>query len=111
MQATVSTAAVHDGLVYIVEERGYVHCLDAKTGQRYWEHDTKSSVLGSTYWVDGKIYLGTQSGDINIFEHGTTYKAPRQVEMDEGLKSTPVVANGVLYITTPNKVYAISAGK
>jgi outer membrane protein assembly factor BamB len=111
MQATVSTAAVHDGLVYIVEERGYVHCLDAKTGQRYWEHDTKSSVLGSTYWVDGKIYLGTQSGDINILEHGTTYKAPRQVEMDEGLKSTPVVANGVLYITTPNKVYAISAGK
>ena len=110
-QRTISTASIHDGLVYIAEERGYLQCLDAKTGQHYWEHDFKSDILGSTYWVDGKIYINTSDGEVNIFEHGKTLKEPRKVEMDESLKSTPLVADGVLYITTPHKIYAISAGK
>src|SRR5262249_24848084 len=32
---TLSTAAVHDGLVYIAELAGYLHCLDANTGEQY----------------------------------------------------------------------------
>jgi outer membrane protein assembly factor BamB len=110
-QRTISTASVHDGLVYITEERGFLQCLDAKTGQHYWEHDFKSEILGSTYWVDGKIYIGTGDAEVNIFEHGKTRKEPLKIEMDEPLKSTPLVANGVLYITTPHKIYALSAGK
>jgi outer membrane protein assembly factor BamB len=110
-QMTISTASVHDGLVYIAEARGFVQCLDARTGQHYWEHDVKNDILGSTYWVDGKIYLGNVGGDVFIYEHGKTLKVFRQFEMDEGIKSTPVVANGVLYLATPHQVFAISAGK
>ena len=46
---TLSTAAVHDGLVYIAELAGYLHCLDAKTGERYWDHDFRASVWGSRW--------------------------------------------------------------
>ena len=56
--ATISTPCVHDGLVYIPELAGYMHCLDAKSGQRYWEHDFKATVWGSAYYVDGKVYVG-----------------------------------------------------
>lgn len=123
---TISTAAVKDGLVYINEEAGYAHCLDAKTGQRYWDHDFKGSVWGSPYWVDGKIYVGTEDGDIVIFEHGKerkfyhegklqaskAYKDVRPAaNMDDVFHGTPVVANGVLYIATRAKVYAIAARK
>src|SRR5262249_13460078 len=38
--SSVSTCAIHDGLLYTAEERGYIYCLDAKTGQKYWEHDS-----------------------------------------------------------------------
>ena len=31
---TMSTCAVHDGLVYAAELAGYLHCLDAKTGKQ-----------------------------------------------------------------------------
>src|SRR5262249_46858058 len=34
---TMSTCSVHDGLVYIAELAGYVHCLDVKTGQPKWK--------------------------------------------------------------------------
>ncbi len=109
--STISTAAVHDGLVYIAEEAGYMHCLDAATGQRHWDHDFKATVWGSPYWVDGKIYIGTEDGEILIFQHGKTRKVLATVNMDGCVWSTPVVANGVLYVTTRFKLHAIAIGK
>jgi outer membrane protein assembly factor BamB len=108
---TISTAAIHDGLVYIPEERGYMHCLDAATGQAYWEHDFRTGIWGSPYWVDGKIYQCSEDGDVHIFAHGKVLKKIGTIDMDDKLQSTPVVVNGVLYIATVKRVYAISAGK
>lgn len=104
---TMSTAAVHDGLVYIAEEQGYIYCLDAATGKKYWDHDFLSAVWGSPYWADGKVYIGSEDGEIFIFAHGKDKKLIRQINMDEPIHSTPVVANGVLYIATRSKLYAI----
>ncbi|HYV36027.1 MAG TPA: PQQ-binding-like beta-propeller repeat protein, partial [Gemmataceae bacterium] len=107
--ATSSTAAIHDGLVYIAEQHGYLQCLDAKTGQRYWEHDFKAAVFGSAYWVNGKIYVCAKDTQCHIFEHGKEYQPPRSVEVDDSSDSAPVVANGVLYILSPSKLWAIGA--
>lgn len=125
--SSICTACVHDGLVYIPEERGYLHCLDAKTGKRYWEHDFKTGVWSSAYYVDGKIYMTTEEGTVYIFEHGKNRKwyidgklhtpdgskqdAKGSVDIEGGVHSTPVVANGVLYLTTHSKLYAIHNGK
>ena len=108
---SISTAAVHDGLVYIAEETGYMHCLDAKTGQRYWEHDFRATVWGSPYWVDGKVYIGTDDGEVIIFQHGKDRKVLATVSVDAAVHTTPVVANGVLYVQTRSHLYAISKGK
>jgi outer membrane protein assembly factor BamB len=122
--STMSTASVHDGLVYIAEQQGYLHCLDAKTGQRYWQHDFLAGCWGSTYWADGKIYVVTDVGVAHIFLHGKERKYYYQgrphvptaeddiklqpgIAMDDYVNSTPVVANGVLYILTKSKLYAI----
>ena len=67
---TMSTCAIHDGLVYVAELAGYLHCLDAKTGKKYWDHDLKAKTWSSPYWVDGKIYIGNDKGVMTIFEHG-----------------------------------------
>jgi outer membrane protein assembly factor BamB len=104
---TLSTAAVHDGLCYIAEQEGILHCLDAKTGEHYWEHDTESPVWSSPYWVDGKIYLGTDKSGVFIFEPGKKKKLLTQVEMEGLIRATPTAVNGVLYIMTENTLYAI----
>lgn len=109
--STMSTAAVHDELIYIPEETGYLHCLDAKTGERYWDHDFKASVWGSPYYVDGKVFVGTDDGEVVIFAPGKTRKVLATNEMDGAVQSTPVVANGVLYIIARSKLYAIANGK
>jgi outer membrane protein assembly factor BamB len=110
---TMSTCSVHDGLVYVADLAGYVHCLDAKTGKPKWKepYDLKANVWGSTYWVDGKVYIGTEDGDVFIFTHGKDPKdeKPRKIEMEHSVKSTPIVCNGVLYVMTETTLYAIEA--
>jgi outer membrane protein assembly factor BamB len=108
---TLSTCAVHDGLVYIAEMVGYMHCLDAKTGVHYWDDDVRAGIWGSPLYADGKVFLGTEDGEVIVWEHGKKMKQLAKIAMDEGIHSTPVVANGVLYFSTYSKLYAIAATK
>jgi outer membrane protein assembly factor BamB len=108
---TLSTCSVHDGLVYVAELSGYFHCLDAKTGQKYWDHNVEAAVWSSPYWVDGKIYLGNDDGKIFVFKHGKTKGEPAVVDMNSKyVRATPVVANGVMYVIaeTKTRLYAIA---
>jgi outer membrane protein assembly factor BamB len=105
---TLSTVAVHDGLVYEAELAGYLHCLDAKTGEEYWVHNLEAPIWASPYWVDGKIYQGNDQGQVSIFAHGKEKKLLAQVDMGGKVRATPVVVNGVLYVMTENKLYAIA---
>jgi outer membrane protein assembly factor BamB len=108
---TLSTCAVHDGLCYAGEYDGVLHCLDAQTGQQYWEHEMRADTWSSPYWVDGKVYIGNEVGKVLIFEHGKTKKLVNTVQMKNKVRATPVVVNGVMYIVTENpcRLWAVAA--
>jgi outer membrane protein assembly factor BamB len=105
---TLSTCAVHDGLLYTADLEGFVYCLDARTGHKYWEHDLKSETWASPYWVDDKVYIGDKDGDMYIFAHGKEKKQLGQIEIGRPVNSPVVAANGVLYIMTDSNLYAIA---
>ncbi len=104
---TMSTAAVADGLIYLGEQEGFLHCLDARTGKKYWDHDLKGSTWSSPYVVDGKVYMGNDKNKLQIFAHGKEKKKIAEIDMKGMVRATPVAANGVLYVMTENKLYAI----
>lgn len=104
---SLSTPSIVDGLVYVPDYSGFVHCLDAETGKPYWVFDTKSHIWGSTLVADGKVYVGTEDGDLIILAAGKTMKEIGRVDMRAPVYSSPVVANGVMYIATPTHLYAI----
>jgi outer membrane protein assembly factor BamB len=107
---SISTAAVADGLVYIPDFQGFLHCLDASTGKNYWTFDMLASVWGSPLVADGKVYLGDEDGDVAVLKAGTEMKKIAEIDMGNSVYSTPVPANGVLYIMTRSDLYAIAGG-
>jgi outer membrane protein assembly factor BamB len=106
---SISTAAVADGRVYLSDMKGLLHCLDVKTGKPYWTYDTMAPVWGSPLVADGKVYLGDQDGDVVVLKAGTELKKIAEIDMGGSVYSTPVPANGVLYIMTRSDLYAIAA--
>jgi outer membrane protein assembly factor BamB len=104
---TMSTCAIHEDILYVAELDRYLHCLDANTGKPHWSFDTKSAIWSSPYYADGKVYLGTDSGTVFVFEHGTKLKKLAENDMEGAVRATPIAANGVLFVMTENKLYAI----
>jgi outer membrane protein assembly factor BamB len=105
---SMSTAASADGLVYLSDLKGILHCVDAKTGIPYWTFDMMAPVWGSPLVADGKVYLGDQDGDVAVLKVGTEMKKISEIDMANAVYSTPVPANGVLYIMTRSELYAIA---
>jgi outer membrane protein assembly factor BamB len=108
IRRSISTAAVADGLVYISDFSGYLHCLDAKTGQPYWTHDLLAAVWGSPFLVDGKVYLGDEDGDVVVLAHGKEKKVLAEMNMGSAVYGTIVPANGVLFINNRSQLFAIA---
>jgi outer membrane protein assembly factor BamB len=108
IKRSISTGAIVNGLLFYADFTGYLHCLDVNTGQPYWIHDTLSAVWGSPMAIDGKVYLGDEDGDVLIMEAGKQYKLISTVNMGSNVYSTPVPANGTLFVTNRNQLLAIA---
>jgi outer membrane protein assembly factor BamB len=104
---TVSTCAVHDGLVYITEVRNVLHCLDARTGRPYWVADLEAEVWGSPFYADGKVFVGTGGGEVQVFAAGKVKRRLGALDVQDAVYTTPVAANGRLYFATMRQLFAI----
>jgi len=102
-----STPSVHDGLVFVADCGQVVHCVDAKTGKPYWTHETGGEVWASTLVADGKVYIGTRRGDFWVLAAGRDKKIISSIKLNSPIHGSPVAANGVLYIATMKKLYAV----
>ncbi|MGH9339720.1 MAG: PQQ-binding-like beta-propeller repeat protein [Acidobacteriota bacterium] len=111
IRRSISTAAVHEGLVYYPDFSGFFHCLDARTGEVAWVHDAFAAIWGSPMVVDGKVYLGDEDGDVVVLEAGRELKVIGEMNMGSSVYSTPVPANGALFIATRNRLYALAEGE
>jgi len=108
MHRTMATATVYNGLVFIPDFSGFLHCLDAQTGQQYWFKDLESEIWGSCLACDGKIYVGDRDGDVTIFAADNTGRQIAQHNMGDSVFGSPVYANGTLYILGMKRLFAIS---
>jgi outer membrane protein assembly factor BamB len=108
IRRSISTPSIHEGLVYIPDFSGFLHCLDAKTGQVYWTHDVFAAVWGSTMVIDGKVYLGDEDGDVVVLQAGKTKKVLGEINMGSAVYATVVPANGRLFVNNRNQLFALS---
>lgn len=108
---TISTVAIHDGLLYAADLSGFLYCLDANTGEHFWTYDAFAAVWGSPYVVDGKVYLGDEDGDVAILKAGKTMELLHEINMGSAVYTTPVAKNGVLYVTNRSTLFALAISK
>ncbi|MCC6143060.1 MAG: PQQ-binding-like beta-propeller repeat protein [Candidatus Hydrogenedentes bacterium] len=105
-----STPAVHDGLIFIGDDKGNAHCVDAASGEGLWSHKMRGDIWGSALVADGKVYIGSRGKELCVFSASRDLNVLATMKLDAAMASTPVAANGVLYISTLKTLYAIAPG-
>jgi outer membrane protein assembly factor BamB len=106
-QPSASTPSISNGLTYITDCGKNLYCIDAENGQPYWTHKLKMDSWSSALVADKKIYVGSRGNDFWILEEGKTLNVLDSIALDSPINSTPVASQGVMYISTTNKLYAI----
>jgi outer membrane protein assembly factor BamB len=109
IRRSISTVAVADGLLYAADFSGFLHALDAATGTPHWTFDMLAAVWGSPLVADGKVYLGDEDGDVVVLQAGKALKKIAEINMGSAVYSTPVPANGVLYLMNASQLFAVIA--
>lgn len=112
MHRTIGTCAIKDDVIYVADFSGLLHCLDARgeNGQAkvHFTYDMFAQSWGSPLITDGHVYVGDEDGDVAIFEFGAQYNEPiEEINMGSSVYSTPIAANGRIYVSTKDKLFAI----
>ena len=106
----VGTPIAKDGLLYVGDLGGTIHCLDAATGAHVWKHETNEPIWGSLLLAGDRLYVGTVEGSMTVLRAGRRKELLAQIEMDAPLYSRPALIGDALYLATAHRLYLI-AGK
>ena len=102
------TPVENDGLLYVGDVGGFVHCLDAATGATVWKHDTLGAIWGSLLLAGDRLYVGNEDGTMTVLRAGREKKVLAQIEMGAPLYSRPALVGDALYLATANRLYLIA---
>jgi HEAT repeat protein/outer membrane protein assembly factor BamB len=98
-----------DGLLYVGDVGGTVHCLDAATGAHVWKHETNGAIWGCLLLAGDRLYVGNEDGTMTVLRAGRRTQLLAQIEMDAPLYSPPALVGDALYLATANRLYLIAA--
>jgi outer membrane protein assembly factor BamB len=107
IRRSVSTGAIFNGILFYSDFSGFLHALDVKTGKPFWTHDMFAAIWGSPMVIDGKVYLGDEDGDVAVLAADRTMKLIAESNMGSSVYSTPVPANGALFVVNRNQLFAL----
>jgi outer membrane protein assembly factor BamB len=105
---------VSDGqYVYLVNDRGIVHCLDLKTGSVVYgpQRLRPGTYTASPVLADGRIYVTNEDGVTSVFSAGPRFELVAENAIDEYTLSSVAVSNGQIFLRAEKHLYAIGGKK
>ncbi|MEI6576653.1 MAG: PQQ-binding-like beta-propeller repeat protein [Bacteroidota bacterium] len=93
--------------LFLPTSYGTMVCYDAKTGNKYWEHDFATPTYASPMLVDGNIYQLDKKGVMHVFKADKAYHSIKESSLGEGSVCTPAFIDGKIIIRGDKNLYCI----
>ncbi|HEU4794318.1 MAG TPA: PQQ-binding-like beta-propeller repeat protein [Pyrinomonadaceae bacterium] len=109
----VPTPVTDGKYFYIVNDRGIVWCLDAKTGTEvYGQQRIKTGTYSaSPVLADGKIYVTNEEGVTTVLAAGPKFEVLAENPLNDYCLSSPAISDGKIFIRTSGHLFAIGSKK
>jgi len=106
-QNQMLTPVIKDGLIYTINTRNILMCIDAATGKEIWSTHVTSNYNASPIYVNGNIWFFSVKGEVLIIKAGREYEVVAQNQMDSGIWATPAILRNSVIMRTQKYLYRI----
>lgn len=107
LHRTICTPIIHDGLIFVGDNYGQVHCVDLETGKRLWANDQMARIWGCMVLAGDRLYVGDDGGTLFVYRAARKLEILAKIEMPAPLYSAPAVAGDTMYLATAQHLYAL----
>lgn len=105
----VPTPVTDGRYVYVINDRGIMWCLDARTGQEIYGRQRlrPATYSGSPVLADGRIYVTDEDGVTSVVRAGPKFEILAENDIGEHTLSSPAISDGQIFIRTESFLYAV----
>jgi outer membrane protein assembly factor BamB len=104
----LSTPVIKDGLIYNVDTKNIMMCLDATTGETIWSKRLRGKYNSSPVIAAGHVYFSSTNGETTVVMEGRELSIVSENKLEGEIWTTPAVVNNSLLIRTSGFLYKIS---
>jgi outer membrane protein assembly factor BamB len=105
----VPTPVTDGTYVYVVNDRGIVFCLEARTGKQIYgpQRLRSGTYSASPVLADGRIYITSEDGVTSVVKAGPAFQLLAENEVDDYVLSSPAISDGQIFLRTTRFLYCI----
>lgn len=108
----VPSPLVYKDVLYTLKEGGVFTSFDIKSGEIVRQGRLQGAIgayYASPIGVDGKIYVFSEEGKAAVIKAGAEWEVLRVNDLEDGVKGTPAIADGRMYVRTFHTLYCFAA--
>jgi len=105
----VPTPVTDGTYLYVVNDRGIMFCLDARSGKEIYGRQRlhPGTYSGSPVLADGKIYITNEDGITSVVKAGPAFEVLAENDFDDYTLSSPAISDGQIFIRTAKALWCI----
>jgi len=98
--------------MYLLGDGGILRSVELRTGNVIYEERVNGSQGSSKFFSspvagDGKIYCGSQQGDLIIIRAGDKFEQISATKLDSPISATPAIGDQRIYVRTDKMLYCV----
>lgn len=93
--------------IFMVNDRGIVSCVDAKTGEVVWTDRIRGEFSASPLYANGRVYFFAEDGKTTVIEAARQYKVIAENQLGDGFMASPAVDGNALILRSRTHLYRI----
>lgn len=105
----ISTPVISNGLIFMINEKGILSCLNAKTGRLIWKEKLQGSYSFNfaPVFVEGNIYLTDMDGITTVIKADKKFQILSENKLEGKFIARPVVSENSLFMRSDTHLYRI----
>ena len=107
----VSSLVYANGLLFMANDTGIVTAVEAKNGERVWQHRVPGVFSASPIVAGDRVYFVSEGGRTLVMRAGRTAEVLAENDLDARLVASPAASRGRLFLRADDRIFAIGPAK